>query len=396
MVTMSSRLGMLRRDGDPATIGHPYVPILLAKRGERTALEHLDERIWDAITPYIRIVPPELCGHGPEEPPTAELDHLAQIAGEHVSYLDAVGSPRRRRRLAPLGPEYMRQVYEAAIASSLAFLPVYPFRRPDLAQIVASFQSEALGAAVLVSQESAILFGTSRLDVDLREEVRSLGIEPRRLDVIVDLGYIQPGADDAASAIWLVRKAAEAAPWRSFVLAATSVPDSVAREIPDDSLNAIERRERALFDAVQASVDPHLRFGDYAVQHPTPPARGPAPNMRANIPYTAGDFIFFSRGGQSIAQIGRDHVPEEYQKLAIRLCLHPPVATLDCRCWGDQVIQELADGQRHAHGQQMMRAIATCHHVTVVAEERTQTPPRKLPLPARRTVQETTRVATRA
>jgi hypothetical protein len=65
--------------------------------------------------------------------------------------------------------------------------------------------------------------------------------------------------------IWLVGQVAAAAPWRTVTLAGTSVPDSVAEEIPDDTIGGIERRERALFDAVQDAVDLRLRFGDHAV-----------------------------------------------------------------------------------------------------------------------------------
>ena len=58
MAALSSQLGMFRRDGDPSTIGRPYVPILLAKRGERVALERIADETRELITPFARVVPP--------------------------------------------------------------------------------------------------------------------------------------------------------------------------------------------------------------------------------------------------------------------------------------------------------------------------------------------------
>jgi hypothetical protein len=385
MTEMSSQLGMFRRVGDPATITHPYVPILLAKRGERVALERISSPTMDALTPWIRVVPPELRRREEEDPPPVEIGRLATSMGERLIYLDAVGSPRRSQRIAPLSASYMCLVYESAIASSLAFAPVYPFRRPDLGDVVRTYMSDPVGAAVLVSRDSALTWGAERLDRELRNEVRSLGIDPGRLDVVADLGYIPAGADDVRTTSWFVRQVAAAAPWRSIVLAGTSVPDSVAEEVPDDSLNGIERRERALFDAVQAEVGIRLRFGDYTVQHPVPPTPAAVPKMRASIRYTAGDFMYVSRGGRPLGELDRDDIPAEYREIASRLRSHPPFAGPAC-CWGDQFVEELSDGRQTARGQHWMRAMATCHHLTVVAAERASPPPRPLPVPRRTTV----------
>jgi hypothetical protein len=83
MVDLSSQLRMFRR-GEPATIARPYVPILLAKRGERVALERISDETRELITPFIRIVPPELRRHHVDDPPPAEIARLAKWSGTDI------------------------------------------------------------------------------------------------------------------------------------------------------------------------------------------------------------------------------------------------------------------------------------------------------------------------
>lgn len=377
MSVVSSQQRLFRREGDPSSMRRPYVPILLAKQGERIGLGRLDPTVRDLITPYLRIVPPELRRKDADVAPPEEIGRLARVLGDRAAYLDAVGAPRRDRRAAPLGATYVRDMYEAADAADMAYAPVYPFGRPDLGSTIAAFASEVLGAAFLLQAEAAVTWGGGRLRDRLRDEVRALDIEPGRLDVVVDLGYLADGADDPTSTIWLVREVAAAVPWRSLVLAGTSIPDSVAREIPNDSLNGIERREQTLFAAVQAAVPEPLRFADYAIQHPVPPTPNPVPQMRASIRYTSGPFTYVSRGGRPLGEIPSDDRPSEYREVAARLRDHPQFAAGAC-CWADQFIEELADGRRIARAQHSMRAVATSHHITVVAAERSASP-----LPAR-------------
>jgi hypothetical protein len=344
---------------------------------------HLDPAVRDRITPYLRIVPPELRSKDADAAPPEEIGRFARLLGDQAAYLDAVGAPRRDRRAAPLGAAYMRDIYEAAEAADMAYAPVYPFGRPDLGTTVAAFASEVLGAAFLLRAEGALTWGGGRLRDRIRDEVRSLGIEPGRLDAVVDLGYLADGADDPTSTIWLVREVTASAPWRTVILAGTSIPDSVAREIPDDSLNGIERREQTLFAAVQAAVGEPLRFADYGIQHPVPPTPNPVPQMRASIRYTAGHFTFVSRGGRPLGEIATEDRPLEYREVAVRLREHPQFAVGAC-CWADPFIEELADGRRIARAQHSMRAIATCHHITVVAAERSTDAPAVRPTPRTR------------
>ena len=84
--------------------------------------------------------------------------------------------------------------------------------------------------------------------------------------------------------------------------------------------------------------------------------------------------MLVSRGGTPIGELAADDVPAEYREIATRLRLHASFVGSDC-CWGDRYIAELSDGRRIARRQHEMRAVATCHHLTVVALERAELAP---------------------
>ena len=369
MDRVSRQLGMFPREASTSTLLTEYVPILLLKRGEREALGHLTSAALERVTPWMRVVPPELRSNDNDGQPAGEFARLASVLRDRAVYLDVIGTPRRRRALPALDADYLDRLLDAATAAGLAFAPVYPLGREDVAGIVARHTQPGLGAAVLLTPAAAITWGTRSLTDKVRTEVGVLGLEGAQVDLMVDLGYLRDGADDLASAAWFVRAGADAFAWRSIIVAGTSVPDSLADEIPDDSLNGIERREARLFDAIQPMVARPLRFGDYGVQHPVPPAPNAVPKMRASIRYTVGDYMFVSRGGRPIGEVDVDERAGHYQELATRLRDHPPFAGASC-CWGDETIEAMADGRVGFKSQQKMRAIATCHHIAMLAAER--------------------------
>lgn len=369
MKRLSSQLGMFPREATASTLMAPYVPVLLIKRGEREALSRLSAAALGRVTPWMRVVPPELRSTEDDTQPAGEFSRLAAILGDRAVYLDVVGTPRRDRALPPLDGEYLDRMLSSATAAGLAFAPVYPLGRADLAPVVARHAQAELGAAVLVTPASAFTWGARSLTEKVRSEAGALDLEGPQLDLMVDLGYLRDGSDDPESAAWLVRAAADAYAWRSILVAATSVPDSLADEIPQDSLNGIERREVRLFEAIRTRMASALRYADYVVQHPVPPVPGPTPKMRASIRYTAGSYMFASRGGRPIGEVAANERAEHYRELATRLRDHPPFIGADC-CWGDATIEALADGRAAHKSQEKMRALATCHHITTVAEER--------------------------
>lgn len=374
MVTVSSQSKLFRFEGDPSTADAPYVPILLIKQGEREALERIDSDTRDGITPWLRVVPPELAHEDGRATPPDEIKRIARATGDHAVYLDVVGTPRRKPSAPRLTRAFVADVYDAALEFDLPFIPVYPFGRTDLTSTIATYESHAFGAAVLVRANATVMLGTKSLREALRAQVIALGIPPGRLDVMVDFGFIEAGTSDPRTALRLVREVADAAPWRSIIASAASVPDSFAREIPDRSVGWIERREKRIIDALRAGMDQRVRFSDGAVQHEVPPRPGPAPKMRAHLRYTVGSSMYVARGGLPLDQISREEWPSEYMAVARHLLDEAPFVGPDC-CWGDQFVLSLADGTRQARSQHLMRAAATCHHLAAVSREQAPSTP---------------------
>jgi hypothetical protein len=225
MVAVSSQPKLFRFEGDPATADSPYVPVLLIKKGEREALERIDVGTRDAITPWLRGVPPELARQDGREAPPDEIKRIARATGDHAVYLDVVGTPTRQSSAPKLRHAFVADVYDAALEVDLPFMPVYAFGRMDLLATVAGYESPALGAAVLVRAGATMMYGTRSLQEELRAQVISLGILPGRLDVMIDFGFIQPGTSDPRSALRLARSVGDAVPWRSIIVSGNSVPN---------------------------------------------------------------------------------------------------------------------------------------------------------------------------
>jgi hypothetical protein len=360
---VSSQLPMFRLAAPQSSLLGDYVACLLVKQGEREALEHLTQETLEGFTPLLRVLPPELRTRESDIPPTSEFTRIAGAMGDRAVYLDVAGTPRRRRRAKTLSPEFVRLQYEAAQGAGLTFAPVYPFGRSDLASVIADATDHELGAALSIRAESGTTFGTRRFVDNLRDEVRQLRLSPAKLDLIVDIGYLSPGVDESESVIWLIGQALEAAPWRSAVLLATSVPDSLADHVPDGSVGAITLTERSLYASIAQQLTQPVRFGDYAVQHPVPPAPGAVPAMRASIRYPAGNLLLVSRGAGPLGEKSPDEVIAEYKTLAEQIRRSETFDGLEC-CWGDRFIFDIAESRRVARGQHHLRAVGTCHHIT--------------------------------
>jgi hypothetical protein len=263
---------------------------------------------------------------------------------------------------------FAQTIFQAAGEAGLAFAPVYLVGRTDTATIVAEFaRHQSLGLAVRFRVADLIARGSRQLADLLAVEITALDQIPGSMDLVVDLGYMSPDAELSASDLApLLERLQNTTPWRSIVVAATSVPPSVAPFVNEGSLNGIRRQEWALWNGLRRLGFASLRFGDYGIQNSIPPDPMNAPRMVASIRYTAGDWMFVARGEGSVRHMSAPEQVAEYRELARRMFLHPPFIGRDC-CAGDRFIEDCADGLNEVRTQRVWRGWGTLHHIVVVS-----------------------------
>jgi hypothetical protein len=344
------------------------VPLLLDRRGERGALEELPYQGAPQVAALVQVTPPVL-RDGPEQrqAPASWAGALARKVGLTPVYLDVAGVRQRSPREPRLPAAAAAAVLEAVAEEGMRFAPVYPLGVPAVAAAVArAAADQRLGAALRVAVDGLILPSGRALPEVVVDGLERLGLDPDEVDLVVDLGYLDPNFDlDAASAGRILDPLAAIARWRSVVLAAGSVPGTLSAIVGDGQFGGIRRLEWGLWHDLRANR-PWLRFGDYGVQNPVPPDPGRAPLMRASIRYTADDFVLAVRGVGPVLKMPRADKETEYRRLARLVAEHPSFA--HC-CSADQFILDCAEGREAVRAQQIWRRVSTLHHLSVVARQ---------------------------
>ena len=256
------------------------------------------------------------------------------------------------------------RIYEACADAGLAFSPVHPSGRDDLGEITARAEEAfGLGAVIHIDTRSLVSWGGNRPRATIAADLDALKLTASEVDVMLDLGYLAEPVDDL-SLRWLLEELLPDFGWRSVIIAATSVPKSVAGEVDKGDLGSIPRHEgQVVAWATKLSGLP-VRFGDFGVQNPQPPKPGGSPNMIPSIRYTSDNATFVARADLPVKGRSREAKQADYQRLADRLVNHSAFRP-DC-CWGDHYLVAVANGSIRSASQERMRAIATCHHVTAI------------------------------
>ncbi|MEY2514952.1 MAG: hypothetical protein QOJ89_2310 [bacterium] len=355
-----------------------YVPLLLDRSGERRALRHADEATWASMTPLIAVA-----RYGP--PPTrgalkSRAKALHSAVGERPFYLDLEGIAASRRVATPGGErETLAVLHEEAARRGLAFMPVA--RSTDgprrLAMVAAAVREHGRGFA-LRHRLGSRLQRTGEGPADrLLRTVEAVGAAPGGVDLILDLGWLDP--DSGPSARWVaqqIQALSTSANWRSVILAATCVPQSISGIADLDAVGSIPRVEWLLWKDVASRTDVEVIFADYAVQHPRVPSSGG--RTFGNLRYTADHELYVSRGHLISNMDGAD-----FAAMCSGIVVGGPFCGSDYS-WGDEQIHRLAqlrrgprvaifddpDDEQPIEGigsHPFWRAVGTSHHLKFVS-----------------------------
>ena len=354
----------------PVDCGH-YVAVLQSKTGERVALEHALPSTWERLTPLVEVV-------GPKTPlPVLSKDSVAawirrlrKALGMHPFYLDVM-------RLDPTLPvagkagtdPALARMYAEARARQMQFVPVVAVGQSTAChtQLVADAAlQDGRGVALRYRLLKVVPTGGKTHQDVLREHLDELSVDVTDADLLLDLEFLdedrEVDANDLAAA---VRDMFEVGNWRCVVIIGTSIPKGMGC-VKEGTVGTLPRREWDLWSALRDCDLPRMpAFGDYAIQHPEPPADEIAGNvMRANIRYTAASQTVVARGRGPVTQRGN----EQYEDLCKQLVARPEFSG-GGYSWGDGVIDECASGLRDPGSQGMWRGAGTSHHLQFVTDQ---------------------------
>jgi hypothetical protein len=336
-----------------------YVPIMKARLGEFTAIEHAEDPVKRLIRPVFEVVPDK----GWE----ADVTLFWKRVAAHIP--DGIVISVDTRHLATrFGPKTAADAM-LLIGDYLADLcyPMLPVIRPDdepgLVR-ACSFAAEThgLGACMRISLGQRGILGLPR-SAEAERATDAVGLEPSDVDILLDLGAVGHHAQMAAAAssaraglTWARQTA-----WRSVTVAAGAFPRRLDG-FPMLAATGVLRLDAAIWSQAVAgwpSATP-IGFGDYAVAHPeldTTLGR-PPPTIR----YVDGDSWQVYRwpkdrsGGHSLfydlcaTLVQSPHWPQRGGKFS----------------WGDEQIETTAQGGGLRGTGWQWRAYSTSHHLAAV------------------------------
>ncbi len=348
-----------------------YVPLVLTRQGELAALELLDSRVKDEMTPVLLAHPVPADASG--MPHTTVQGHVEELLqrvakgwGPRPAFID-LGHLDVDGLVMPDGtPPLQWLVRECAELG----LPLAPVTSPTRT-------AEQRGSAVAAAQDfsSALCLRMDRADwIDLGRPagdgrlmllLAETGLPASRVHLLLDCGD-QVG-DPAVTARALEPVLAGlplAQEWASLTVAGTGMPVGTS-EIGADSTGLLPRTEWALWRLLDGHGYRRPSFGDYVVQHPDPQS-GFDPRLMdtsAQLRYTVSEHWFVARG-RGLKKNGHEQV----RGLARQLVSLPAYSGADFS-WGDRWLHLCADGQGKPGSQLIWRKATTTHHLTYVVSQ---------------------------
>ena len=382
-----------------------YVSVLKWKRGERDGLKLLRREVRPRITPLIEMLPPK-----------AEQNYAADFVEQLVA---AWGTGRVMLDSAKLGGiENGVALYGAALAlaakQDVSVVPVVGLHR-DKKQIRTALAPRARGLAgrghpaglgglggsgggghnrgggrgagpppnnhhlarpppppprglaLRVNTEDMGGVDDSGRDVlktEVARFVTAAGTPRDRIDLLLDVGPLA-GISTREAAAAVARHMVAAAPdleaWRSVTLLASAFPQSV--DAKSGGTTTIERVEFPIWRAL-AAEHPRLRFGDYAIQHPTLKELDPKKiKPAAAIRYTDEDHWLVVKGNSV-----KDHGGAQFRSLAKRVVTAPEYKQ-PAHCTGCEAAMACSEGELTAGSLEAWRRYGTTHHLTLTTEQ---------------------------
>lgn len=342
-----------------------YVPILLTRRGERTALRELSAQTHERFTPLF-VVPPIPFDYEQESPAESLTDYVATIPtdlhearGSQSAFLDL--SFLDEQDLMDNGRHPLSWIVEEC-ASPL--IPVVSLSSSNQ-MIEAARESIARdrNGSCLRLQASS---WPDDADVAITTLLGRIGSERSECHLVIDLANEVEGiARTAIRAI--ITSLGNLSAWRSVVIAGTNMP----KPLPEgQGVLEIERSEWLLYQDLVGSLSDELAFADYAIAHPDPVVDidPRVMSINANLRYTTENSWLIAKGGPYKGRGGTSLGAAAVPPMLALLREHASfIRTGHCGLeeWVDAVLDHNASGSNP----EAWRRMGTLHHVKFVTDQ---------------------------
>ncbi len=349
-----------------------YVPILLAKRGERSAVRDLDAGSKAALTPMFVVAPVDW--NFDTDAPAKSIDShlgalprdLSECWGTREAFVDLLFLDEAATMQS--GQHALVWLTAEAAKHNLPLVPVTsPGRSHMYQQAVADVHGRDGRGVCLRLAPADWPSATGMAEID--SLLGAIGVRPNEVDLVLDLGsdvVTAPGLALAAT-----RTEIAVLPhvhnWRTLTVAGAGMPKGMG-DLPR-GLNEVDRCEWLLYQGLVRG--PALArvptFGDYVIAHPDPTV-GIDPKfmmISAALRYTDGDVWLVPKGELYKARAGRgfggaavppiaDVVVQDHRFMGIQ------------HCTGDQWIHDAANNNNAGGSPETWRRQGTVHHLTAV------------------------------
>lgn len=172
--------------------GFRYVPALLDLRGERDALAHAGEPVWDRCTPLVQVTPPGLIKKADVTlgAVVGWTRRLAEAVGHHPIFLDTIGV-RDDHRVKGRRLSVLYQLHESARQHGLHFVPVVSVVNGTGVD-AATHSAAADGRGVALRLRVAHIGADTSASALMTSCLERLRITPGESDALIDFGYLRP------------------------------------------------------------------------------------------------------------------------------------------------------------------------------------------------------------
>lgn len=353
-----------------------YVPILLTKKGELSALSDLSDDVKRAFTPLLAI----------QTIPYDYDNDISKTADQHVVGLGkkiatAWGTGRafidpafiRDEPVQPGAAEPMETVLSDAAAEGLLLTPVVsPGQSPEYTALATAWHL-AHGTGICVRLASSQWPISPPRTQALDDLLDALGVGPADIDLILDIGAGVTNGLVAETVTMALLNLPHAHEWRTLTLAGGAFPEGVA-DIPKHQLTRVPRVEWNVYNQVctdaSAAGARVPTLGDYGIAHPDPAVGEVNPafmQISAQQRYTIAGCWLVAKGELFKGRAGTGVGGAAAFPLARMIAEAEEFCGADYSP-GDAWIASTAEGAGTGGSPLTWRRQGTSHHLTFVSE----------------------------